>query len=103
MRTIPVFCIIFVEKYQMTRFEKLMLKIISGTSDNNVDFEQLKKILINLGFTERIKGNHHIFFRDDIEDIINIQSKKGLAKPYQVKQIRNIIVKYKLADDEKQI
>ncbi len=84
----------------MTRFEKLMLKIISGTSDNNIDFEQLRKILINLGFTERIKGSHHIFFRQDIDEIINIQSKNRLAKPYQVKQIRNIIVKYKLADNE---
>jgi len=85
----------------MRGFEKLMLKIISGTSDNNINFEQLRKILANLGFKERIKGSHHIFYRDDIEEIINIQSKKGLAKPYQVKQIRNIIVKYKLDDDEK--
>ncbi|MBA7570184.1 hypothetical protein ES708_11932 [subsurface metagenome] len=39
--------------------------------------------------------------KEDIEEIINIQSKKGLAKPYQVKQVRNIIVKYKLTNDEK--
>jgi len=37
-----------------------MLKIISGTSDNNVDFEQLRKMLVQLGFKERIKGSHHI-------------------------------------------
>jgi hypothetical protein len=84
----------------MRKFEKLLLKIISGSSDNNIDFEQLRRILIRLEFTERVKGGHHIFFKEDIEEIINIQSKKGLAKPYQVKQIRNIIVKYKLAEDE---
>jgi len=44
----------------MTKFEKLMLKIISGTSDNNVDFGQLRKMLVQLGFKERIKGSHHI-------------------------------------------
>ena len=85
----------------MVKFEKLLLKIISGTSDSNIDFIQLRGMLVRLGFTERIKGSHHIFFKDDIEEIINIQSKKGLAKSYQVKQIRNIIVKYKLAGDEK--
>jgi len=51
----------------MGRFEKLLLKIISGSSDNNIDFEQLRRILIRLGFTERVKGGHHIFYRDDIE------------------------------------
>jgi len=83
----------------MGRFERLLLKIISGTSDNNIDFEQLRSILKKLGFNERVKGSHHIFYREDIEEIINIQSKRGLAKPYQVKQIRNIIVKYKLTHD----
>ncbi len=85
----------------MGRTEKVLLKIISGTSDTNIDFERLRNILVKLGFTERIKGSHHIFYKEDVEEIINIQSKKGLAKPYQVKQVRNIIVKYKLTNDEK--
>ncbi len=85
----------------MGRLEKLLLKIISGKSDNNIDFKQLRKILMKLGFIERIKGSHHIFIKVDTEEIINIQSKKGLAKSYQVKQIRDIIVKYKLTDDAK--
>jgi len=49
-----------------------------------------------MGFQERIKGSHHIFFKEGIEEILNIQQKKYKAKPYQVKQIRNIILKYKL-------
>ena len=32
----------------------------------------------------------------DVEEIINIQPAGNKAKPYQVKQIRNIILKYKL-------
>jgi predicted RNA binding protein YcfA (HicA-like mRNA interferase family) len=50
-----------------------------------------------LGFEYRIKGSHHIFFRENVNEIINIQPKGVKAKDYQVKQIRNLIVKYKLA------
>ncbi len=54
-----------------------------------------------LGFDERISGSHHIFLMTGIEEIVNLQPKQNKAKPYQVKQVRNIILKYKLgADDE---
>ena len=49
-----------------------------------------------IGFSVRIKGDHFIYTKSDIEEIINIQPKGNKAKPYQVKQIRNIILKYKL-------
>jgi len=49
-----------------------------------------------LNFSLRISGSHHILYRDDIEEIINIQPKNGKVKAYQVKHIRNILVKYKL-------
>lgn len=52
-----------------------------------------------LGFNERIKGSHHIFSRNDIEEIVNIQPQRSKAKPYQVKQVRNLIIKYKLSDE----
>jgi len=81
----------------MSRYEKLLLKILSGTSDNNIGFEELRNFLIALGFTERTTGgSHRIFYRDNIEEIINIQPKGSQAKPYQVKQVRNILLKYKL-------
>jgi len=53
-------------------------------------------LLHKRGFTERIRGSHFIYAKDGVEEILNIQSKKGKAKPYQVKQTRGIIVKYKL-------
>jgi predicted RNA binding protein YcfA (HicA-like mRNA interferase family) len=49
-----------------------------------------------LGFEIRIKGSHHILTRDNIIEIINIQPKDSKAKNYQVKQVREIIVKYNL-------
>ncbi len=84
----------------MSKHEKLLIKILRGTSDKNINFEEFKNLLLRLGFQERIKGSHHILTKEGIEDILNIQSKSGKAKPYQVKQVRNIIVKYQLNLDE---
>ena len=80
----------------MSKHEKMLIKILRGTSDKNIDFEDFRHLLIVLGFNERIKGSHHIFIKEGIEDILNIQSKSGKAKPYQVKQVRNLIVKHQL-------
>ena len=83
----------------MGKYEKLRSKILRGTSDANIDFSQLCQLLIKLGFSQRIKGDHFIFTRDNIEEIINIQPLNSKAKAYQVKQIRNLIVKYRLGDE----
>ncbi len=80
----------------MSKHEKMLIKILRGTSDKNIDFEGFRHLLIALGFDERIKGSHHIFIKEGIEDILNIQSKSAKAKPYQVKQVRNLIVKHQL-------
>ncbi len=72
-------------------------KILAGLSDKNIRFADLRKLMRNLEFEERTKGNHHIFTKGDVVDIINIQPlKDGKAKAYQVKQIRGIILRYKL-------
>ena len=80
----------------MSKFEKTLLKILSGFSDRDISFSELCGMLKYLGFEERIKGSHHIFFKEGIEEILNIQPKKTKAKPYQVKQVRNIILEYRL-------
>jgi len=80
----------------MGTYEKLLITILRGTSDTNVSFRQLCDFLKRLGFEERISGSHHIFYRKDFPEIINIQPKGSKAKPYQVKQIRMIILKYQL-------
>lgn len=84
----------------MGKHDKLLIKILRGTSDKNIAFEGLRSLLIELGFEERIKGSHHILTKEGVEEILNIQPKSGKAKPYQVKQVRNIIVKYQLNWDE---
>lgn len=80
----------------------MLLRLLSGTADNNFNFEDLRTLLFHFGFTERTtSGSHHIFYKEGIEEIINIQPKNNKAKPYQVKQVRQIVLKYKLFDDGK--
>lgn len=84
----------------MGKYEKLLQRILSGTSDNNIKFSELRQLLKKLGFSERIKGDHYIFTKNNVEEIINIQPKNSKAKSYQVRQIRNLIVKYHLGDSD---
>ena len=80
----------------MSQRNKLFLAIMSGINDSNIRFSDLCKLLDSLGFQCRIKGDHHIYYKDGINDIINIQPLGNKAKAYQVKQIRNLILKYGL-------
>ncbi len=84
----------------MGRYAKLLERILSGRSDANIRFSELVQLLSHLGFAERIKGDHHIFTRDAIEEIVNLQPKGSMAKAYQVRQVRNVILKYRLGVDE---
>jgi hypothetical protein len=52
---------------------------------------------------ERIRGSHHVFTKDGVEEILNLQAKGGKAKPYQVKQVRGVIVRYKLGGEDDSI
>ena len=76
---------------------KTLEKVLSGLADKNIRFQDLKNLLNGLGFSVRIKGDHHIFYKDGVEEIINLQPLRGgKAKAYQVKQVRGIILKYKM-------
>ncbi|TKJ37654.1 MAG: toxin HicA [Planctomycetes bacterium B3_Pla] len=80
----------------MGRHEKLLAELLRGRNDANVPFDGLCRLLKAFGFAERIRGSHHIFTREGVEEIINLQPKDSKTKPYQVKQVRNIILRYKL-------
>lgn len=84
----------------MGKYKKLLQRILTGTSDNNIKFSELCQLLEKLGFEKRVKGDHFIFTKDNVEEIVNIQPKVSKAKGYQVKQIRNLIVKYGLGDSD---
>ena len=80
----------------MTKHKKVLQKILTGKSDANIYFEDLCNLLKKLGFEERIRGSHHIFRKDGVLEKINLQQDGNKAKPYQVKQVRNVIIEYKL-------
>ena len=80
----------------MTSAPKIMAAVMDSRKDNNIPFSDLQKLLDTLGFLHRTKGSHSIYWREDIEEIINIQLDDNKAKAYQVKQLRNIILKYDL-------
>jgi hypothetical protein len=75
-------------------YEKLYQHILLRRSDANVNFEQLCQLMRQLGFKERTKGDHHIFTMEGVEEILNLQPRGADAKVYQVRQVRNVILKY---------
>ena len=81
----------------MGKLENILIAILRGTSDNNITFSDLRFTLESLGFEVSIKGDHFIHTKQGIAEIINIQPLGNKAKAYQVKQVRNLILKYKLA------
>ena len=85
----------------MSNFDKVFSRILSGESDNNINFNELCRLLKKLGFKERVKGSHHILSMTGIEEIINIQPRGNNAKVYQIKQVRNIRAEMQLAPSEK--
>lgn len=82
----------------MSRWDKLIDKITRGGADANIVFDEICGLLRAMQFSERIRGDHHIFCRADIEEIVNLQPKGSLAKPYQVKQVRGLILRYGLRE-----
>lgn len=83
----------------MGKHEKLLLQVLRGTSDANISFDGLRALLHWLAFDERTRGGHHIFTRENVAEILNLQPKGAQAKAYQVKQVRQVILQYKLAGD----
>src|SRR3954462_10836321 len=83
----------------MSRVAKTLDRVLRGTSDANLRFDDLRPLLFHLGFVERLRGDHHIFTRDGIPEILNLQPRGSQAKAYQVRQIREVIVTYRLAGE----
>jgi len=80
----------------MGKYEKFIKQIVGGQADANISFNDLCALLAHLNFEMRISGSHHIFRKAGIEEKINLQKDGNKAKPYQVKQVRNMLLKYKI-------
>ena len=75
-------------------------RVLGGTSDAAIRFDDLCSLLDGLGFEKRVKGGHHLFRKAGVEERINLQREGNHAKPYQVKQVRAVILKYGFGDVE---
>jgi predicted RNA binding protein YcfA (HicA-like mRNA interferase family) len=84
----------------MGNYDKVLDKILRGTSDANIAFDDLRGLLLHLGFEERIRGSHHLYRREGVDAKINVQREGSKAKAYQVRQVRAIILEYHLAGEE---
>jgi predicted RNA binding protein YcfA (HicA-like mRNA interferase family) len=83
----------------MSRTDNLLDQILRANADANISFSGMRRLLAKLGFEERIRGSHHIFVKHGVVEMLNLQAKGAKCKPYQVKQVRHVIVKYKLAEE----
>jgi predicted RNA binding protein YcfA (HicA-like mRNA interferase family) len=84
----------------MGKHDKLLFQILRGLSDANIEFDELCGLLAHFGFEMRVRGSHHVFRKQDVPDKVNLQRQGSQAKPYQVRQVRAIILKYKFAEDK---
>ncbi len=82
----------------MGKWDRLVVQILRGTRDASVPFNDLCGLLTRLGFEKRTRGSHNIFRRAGVAERPNLQRSGKNAKPYQVRQVRDIILKYKLGD-----
>ena len=74
--------------------DRTLSRVLRGESDSNIGFNALRQLLLRLGFDERIRGSHHIFRKDGVEERINLQRDGSKAKVYQVRQVRAVILRY---------
>ena len=84
----------------MNRNDELRQRILSGRADANIRFDDLRLFLLRLGFVERVRGSHHIFRKEGVRERVNLQSAGSHAKPYQVRQVRQVVLRHQLEEED---
>jgi predicted RNA binding protein YcfA (HicA-like mRNA interferase family) len=78
---------------------KLLRQALAGSK--NIRFEDFVSLVEAFGFRHvRTSGSHHIFERSGITELVNLQNRKGKAKPYQIKQFLELVELYNLELEE---
>ena len=76
--------------------EKTLRRLLSGTADAAIRFDDLCQLLESLGFEKRVRGSHHLFRKRGAEERINLQRSGSNAKPHQTKQVQAVMLRAKL-------
>ena len=79
---------------------KTLRRVLSGTSDAAIRFDDLCSLLESLEFERRVRGSHHVFRKAGVEEKLNLQRDGSTAKPYQVRQVRAVLLKYHMGENE---
>ena len=75
-----------------------LLDRASAGTVTNVRFTDLERLLDALGFRlVRRRGSHQIYTRTGVGELVDIQDRKGQAKPYQVRQVVRLVEMYSLS------
>jgi predicted RNA binding protein YcfA (HicA-like mRNA interferase family) len=83
--------------WRMNKAEKVKLRLLAGQGYHNFAFSDLQLLLKSLGFRlDRQEGSHQAWRHSIIPQAVNIQSVHGQCKPYQLRQIRDIIKEHNL-------
>jgi len=63
----------------------------------NVRFGDLQRLVEALGFElDRVSGSHHLYRHPTIGRRINLQARGGQAKPYQLRQLLELVERHAL-------
>jgi predicted RNA binding protein YcfA (HicA-like mRNA interferase family) len=74
---------------------KLLAKALTGSK--NLRFNEIMALAEAFGFRlSRVSGSHHIYVHPQVRELVNLQEVKGKAKPYQVRQLLEIVERYNL-------
>lgn len=75
--------------------KKLLKRILDGNRD--VRFSEFISLIEAFGFRiSRVTGSHHIFVRDGVRELLNLQNVGGRVKPYQIQQWLKLVERYNL-------
>jgi predicted RNA binding protein YcfA (HicA-like mRNA interferase family) len=70
-------------------------------SPQSLSFRELQQLAEKAGFRlKRVRGSHHVYSCRGIVEIINLQPKGRMAKPYQVRQVVGLIDRYDLLKEK---
>lgn len=83
----------------MGKWDKVLDRVLRGASDASISFDDLCGLLERLGFERRTRGSHNVFRRSGIVEKPNLQRSGSNAKVYQVRQVREIILRYRLGEE----
>jgi len=72
----------------MSKFDKLILRILDGRT---VSYKEAESLLKRLGFSLEICGSHHVFRKKGYIKNISIKRRNQLL-PYQLRELKEVLI-----------